>query len=124
MSYTKLGELTDFDEHGRLFGDVEGRQVAAFRINDDVVAYENHCPHLGGPVCQGKLARAIETTMTLEDGIVDHFSETAFRITCPWHGYEFDAATGVCPVDTSFRLRKYEVLVNGDEVYARRSRQV
>lgn len=50
--------------------------LALFRAGDEVYAYPNDCPHRGGPVGEGLVV----------DGIV----------TCPWHGSEFEIATGAC----------------------------
>ncbi len=47
---------------------------ALFRAGDDVHGYVNSCPHKGGPVGEGLVV----------DGIV----------TCPWHGSQFEIATG------------------------------
>lgn len=55
---------------------VDGDQYALFRDGDAVYAYVNRCPHKGGPVGEGLVV----------DGIV----------TCPWHGSQFEIATGEC----------------------------
>jgi nitrite reductase/ring-hydroxylating ferredoxin subunit len=34
----------------------------------------------------------------------------------PWHKWDFDIATGRCPVDARLRVRRYAVRVEGDEV--------
>ena len=48
--------------------------VALFNVGGEIHAYENACPHQGGPIGEG----------WIEDGIV----------TCPWHGWQFDVASG------------------------------
>ena len=46
------------------------------------------------------------------------FSEHEIHIVCPWHGYEYDLATGECVGDRRLRLTKYPVVVRGDDLYA------
>ncbi|MGI0128725.1 MAG: Rieske (2Fe-2S) protein [Thermoplasmata archaeon] len=48
--------------------------VAVFRAGGQLYALEARCPHVGGPLDQGKL----EGT----------------RVTCPWHGSTFDIRDG------------------------------
>ncbi len=45
------------------------------------------------------------------------FNHDEIHIVCPWHGWEYDIATGEMVADRNFRLRKYEVDIRGDEVY-------
>ena len=46
-----------------------------------------------------------------------YFSETDMNFVCPWHGYEYDMKTGEHVADRRVKLRKYEVVKKGDEVY-------
>ena len=46
-----------------------------------------------------------------------YFSDTELHFVCPWHGYEYDIKTGECVSDRKLKLRKYEVIQKGDEVY-------
>jgi nitrite reductase/ring-hydroxylating ferredoxin subunit len=70
---------------------------ALFRAGEAVYAYTNRCPHKGGPVGEGLVV----------DGIV----------TCPWHGSQFEIATGACvsgPADGP--LESVPVDVQDDDV--------
>jgi nitrite reductase/ring-hydroxylating ferredoxin subunit len=40
-------------ERGRLVVDCGGTSIGIFRLDGVLHAYENLCPHAGGPVCQG-----------------------------------------------------------------------
>lgn len=51
-----------------------GTSLLLTRVNGQVQAFANKCPHLGLPLAKGKLV----------DGAV----------TCPWHGASFDICTG------------------------------
>ena len=54
------------------------------------------CPHAGGPLGQGNLNGSL--------------------LVCPWHGWEFDCATGVNDFDEDLRLETFPVHVQGDEI--------
>ena len=75
-------------------------EVALFDLGDAVVAYENACPHQGGPVGEG----FVEGT----------------TVTCPWHAWCFDLRTGTLTLGNFARLRRFEVRVDGDAIYVAR----
>src|SRR5580704_19741734 len=50
-----VGKSADVPELGRLVVDVGQRTIGIFRVNGKLYAYDNVCPHQGGPVCQGKM---------------------------------------------------------------------
>lgn len=52
-----------------------GRELAIFNLNGRFVTIDNHCPHKGGPLC---------------DGIV-----SGTTVVCPLHGWRFDLDTGL-----------------------------
>jgi 3-phenylpropionate/trans-cinnamate dioxygenase ferredoxin subunit len=38
-------------------------------------------------------------------------------LRCPWHGYEFDVDTGVCPADPkNVRVKSYPVVIEDGKV--------
>ena len=39
------------------------------------------------------------------------------HFACPWHGYEYDLKTGECIGDRKLKLRKYNVVKRGDEMF-------
>ena len=86
----------------RRAGDAE---VVLIRRGERVVAVGAVCPHAGGPMEQGKLM--------------------ADRIVCPWHGSQFELASGrVCRGPASTELPVFEVRVNDQgRVEVRRSPQ-
>ena len=46
-----------------------------------------------------------------------YFSEDEIHFVCPWHGYEYDIRTGEFVGDRRLKLRKYDVVQKGDDVY-------
>lgn len=92
-------------------------EIGVFRIGDKVVAYENVCPHFGGPVCQGKVFNRVEEILTAEqksDGL--RFASER-HVICPWHGYEFNLETGCHPADPNVRLKAVPVELRGDQIF-------
>ena len=60
MNEIMVGELSEFAEGGYRVLRVDTFEFGVFRQGDRVVAYENYCPHDGGPVCQGKVIPRVE----------------------------------------------------------------
>lgn len=107
-------ELADGDYRIIAIGELE---VGIFRLGERLVAYENRCPHHGGPVCQGKLFNGVEEIIMPDQtsrGL--RFSKDR-HVVCPWHGYEFNLDTGRHPGDPRVRLRPIPVRVSGDGIY-------
>ena len=75
---------------------VEGKEIALFRIGDKVYALDHVCPHQGGPLAEGGL-----------DGNV---------VTCPWHGWQFDVTSGVCTFNESVKQPTFPVKEEGDDI--------
>ena len=34
-------------------------EIGVFRLGDDFFAWENNCPHSGGPICQGRIMNRV-----------------------------------------------------------------
>ncbi len=54
----------------------KGLQIALFKIDGEVYALDNACPHSEGPLGEGELERSV--------------------VTCPWHAWQFDVTSGEC----------------------------
>ena len=39
------------------------------------------------------------------------------HFVCPWHGYEYDLKTGACMGDRKLKLKKFDVVRRGDDIY-------
>ena len=60
MNEIMVGELSEFAEGGYRVLRVDAFEFGIFRQGDRLLAYENYCPHDGGPVCQGKVIPRVE----------------------------------------------------------------
>jgi nitrite reductase/ring-hydroxylating ferredoxin subunit len=77
---------------------VDGKELALFHTREGFRALDNACPHRGGPMGDGPL---------LDDKV----------IACPWHGWQFDVASGALLMNPDCRLKTYPVQRKGDEVW-------
>jgi len=114
-----LVDDADQMKHGerRLLTDGE-LEIGVFRIRDEFHAFLNHCPHQGGPVCQGKvMAKVVEPVDGTARSLGMRFSEEAFHIVCPWHGYEFEMESGRHPGSAVTRIRKFKTKVVDGKLY-------
>ena len=85
-----VGKVSDFANGERKIIDLNGKSIGVFRIDDQFYAIRNRCPHQWGPLCRGDFApRAVS------NGPGDvHLDSGPPLIACPWHGWEYDLATG------------------------------
>jgi nitrite reductase/ring-hydroxylating ferredoxin subunit len=93
--------------------DLDGREVAVFRVAGDLFALANHCVHQGGPVCEGQ----VSGTLAEDESGELTYERAGEVVACPWHGWEFDVRTGEALADGRYRQPTYEVVVDDGAVY-------
>jgi nitrite reductase/ring-hydroxylating ferredoxin subunit len=77
--------------------EVAGRTIGLFNVDGVIYAIDNVCTHDNAP---------------LSEGVV-----TEGCVVCPWHGAQFDLATGQAMTPPAVEdVRSYEVFVSGDNV--------
>jgi nitrite reductase/ring-hydroxylating ferredoxin subunit len=111
----KLAELKD---GGRRIVFVNNLEIGVFRHDGQFYAYSNNCLHQGGPACEGLIIAKVEER--IQDDRTSrgmYFSEQEIHFVCPWHGYEYDIKTGEFVGNRKLKLRKYQVVQKGDDVY-------
>jgi len=119
MNEIMVGELREFKEGDYRVLKVEDFEFGIYRHGDRLLAYENLCPHDGGPVCQGKVIPRVEEMLGADQksrGL--RFSDRR-NIVCPWHGWEFDLESGRHCGDPKYRLRPVNVRVEENRVYVK-----
>ena len=84
------------DGHAIVVG-VGRYEIAVFHIGGEFMAYENVCPHQGGPIGEGYIEGA--------------------TVTCPWHAWCFDLHTGSLTIGNFATLTRFDVRVDADGVY-------
>lgn len=114
----RVGTTSEFSDGDRKIVPYGKGEIGVYFIKGDWYAYQNHCPHQGGPACEGltmaKVEAIIAADKTYQGQRFDHDHQ---HIVCPWHGWEFRMEDGILDADPTFRLRKYDVELRGDEVY-------
>ena len=98
-SFHRVGSAAALRGGEPLLGMVQGQEIAVFAVEGGFIATSGQCPHAGGPLHEGDI----------EDGV----------LTCPWHGWTFDLSTGQCADDPCFRIERFEVRVEGDDILVR-----
>jgi nitrite reductase (NADH) small subunit len=98
MSWTRIAGISEARPGEVMEALHEGEAYAVCNVSGEIRVLSGVCPHAGGPLGNGAL-----------DG---------GTITCPFHGWEFDSATGVCLMDDSVTVPTYPVRVEGDQILA------
>ena len=92
MKWINIAKISEIEPGQSLVVKFDGEDIAIFNAGEAFYAVNNACPHQGGPLNQGVL--------------------TNNRITCPWHGWQYDLKSG-CPITTP-NLQTYPLRVQGD----------
>jgi nitrite reductase/ring-hydroxylating ferredoxin subunit len=88
------------------------RELVLVRWRGDVYALRNVCPHMSTSFQRGAVVGRAGGRVGSPD--VD---DTDPVVVCPWHGYEFVLASGLCPTDDRLRVRTYSTAVRDGTVY-------
>ena len=98
--FTRVADVDDLPDPGKLLVEVDGDPVALFRVGGTFHAIDDVCTHDGGPLVDGELA--------------DH------TIACPRHGAKFDIRTGAALSMPAIRAtRAYDVKLEDGGVFLR-----
>ena len=118
MAEQYVGKIAEFKDGDRRIIFAGDNEIGIFRHEGQFYAYSNFCLHQGGPACEGlTIAKVEERLMPDKTSRGLYFSETETHFVCPWHGYEYDLRTGEFVGDRKQKLRRYEIVQKGDEVY-------
>lgn len=88
--------LSELRSAGRLVAHAGGQPICLFAEGDEVYAVDNRCPHMGFPLHRGTACNGI--------------------LTCHWHHARFDLATGGTFDQFADELRRFPVVLDGDDV--------
>ncbi len=87
---------------------VGGRSIGVFNIRGQFYALRNRCPHQGAPLCLGRVKGTTLSSKPYEYV----YGRDQEIIQCPWHGWEFEIATGRTNFNPHrMRVKTYEVTV-------------
>lgn len=74
MEKIRLASLDEVREGEFLRREAAGKKILLTRVNGQIAAVQNRCPHLGLPLTKGKICEG--------------------AVTCPFHGSSFDLLSG------------------------------
>lgn len=94
-----IGSKNDFKENSGKEIVVDRREIAVFKIKDQIFAIKNICPHKG---------------WKLHDGLIN---ENIFSVKCNGHGWEFNLKTGEYLGNPNIKLRVFPVIEEGNNLY-------
>jgi nitrite reductase/ring-hydroxylating ferredoxin subunit len=117
---TKLYVVADaaaFPPGTRRIVDLGGRSIGVFNVDGRYFAIRNRCPHQGGPLCRGRTG-PLSTPRFADDARPEiHVERPGQILKCPWHGWEFDLATGKAVFGEGVRVAVYRAYAveNGEQ---------
>lgn len=100
QTFVKVGSPDDFSDGTATVVPVNRYEVAIFNVEDELYAYENACPHQGGPIGEGVVEGA--------------------TVTCPWHAWCFDLRTGRLTLGDFAELRRFDLHVENGALFVAR----
>ena len=93
----KIAEAKDVPPGQAAAFTVEGQRIALFNVDGTYYAIADICTHVGGPLSEGNVQGT--------------------KVTCPWHGADFDLKTGaVLGPPAKEGVSSYKVVVEGDDI--------
>jgi len=93
----KIAERKDVVPGKAAAFEVEGQRIALFNVAGTYYAIADTCPHSGGPLSEGEVQGT--------------------KVTCPWHGAEFDLTTGAVLAPPAYEgVSSYKVMVEGNDI--------
>src|SRR5215813_5425178 len=96
-TFVDVGSVSDIAENRAKTVCLSGERVAIFRYDGRISAVSNVCRHENGPLGEGKIIGCC--------------------IVCPWHGYEYEPASGRAPAPFTERLPTFAVRVTASRVF-------
>ncbi len=92
-----MGKMSSLSPGQAIEKSIMARRIAVFNENGTLYGVESDCKHMRASLAKGGV----------EHGV----------LTCNWHGWKYDLRTGKCLTTEGFKLKLYEVEVEGDEIY-------
>jgi len=96
--FVRVAGIADVQPGHGMVAEVNGKTVAVFNVDGAFHVVDNTCLHRGGPLGEGEVEGSV--------------------VTCPWHGWQFNVATGTCVNNPSGKVQVYQVKVEGSDVKA------
>ncbi len=75
---------------------VNGKVICVANVNGSISAMDNVCLHRGGPLGQGVIE--------------------GDKLVCPWHGWQYNPATGEAVQNPAMKVSVFPLKVEGEDV--------
>lgn len=113
-SLVDVGSINDFAEGCAQILMIDELEIGVIRWRaEEIYALRNVCPHMGGPVCAGRMSALLRPGSTPGELISDNDTPV---IACSWHRWEFDVRTGRSIQPSRYRVQTYPVTVSNTRV--------
>lgn len=120
-----IGDASEIPNNSRAFYTIDGENIAILNVNERLYAIRNSCPHMGGPLGEGKILRKPSKAEPFvssfrefapDTGVIEKPVSAADEnalptISCPLHGWEFDLAEGTPVFPAKRAMKTYAVWV-------------
>ena len=97
MQRIKMCSLSELPSGKAIEKRILARRVAVFNENGTLYGLESECKHMKASLAKGGVHQGI--------------------LTCNWHGWKYDLKSGECLTHPGMKLKRYDVEVQGDEIY-------
>ena len=95
--WVKLLGAVEAPEEGKVVeAEVEGVSVCLARLDGELAAVDNWCPHRRGPLGQGWIE--------------------GNAVVCPWHSWAFNLHTGIAEPPDRARVDTFDLRVQGEDI--------
>jgi len=110
----KASEMQDGDRRIVVAG---ANEIGVFYKDGIYFAYSNDCVHSGGPACEGIMINRVVDLIAHDRTYQGQTFSDEVHFVCPWHGYEYALKTGECVGDRRLKLKKFDVVRRGDDIF-------
>ena len=94
--FTKVCSKNEIEEGKGKVVEIDGKEIAVLNYKGKFFAISNACAHMQGPIGEGICSEG--------------------KVTCPWHGWEYELESGKNTFDENIKLDTYEVKIEGGDV--------
>src|ERR1700733_1241179 len=112
-----VAKAADLPDGDRRIVTAGNNEIGVFHHGGAYYAYSNYCVHSGGPACEGILINQVVDLIAPDRTYQGQTFSDEVHFVCPWHGYEYELITGQCVGDRKLKLKKFEVVRRGDDLY-------
>lgn len=89
--------------------------VGVFNVDGEFFALKNTCPHMGGPLCRGRIRGTTAGALPADCQPEVRWVRQGEIVSCPWHHWEFDIKTGRTIFESRQKVRSYPVSIETAE---------